>query len=100
MKQLFRYAFMALSLSCALGLSSCRQDFLELKSTSSLSDKDAEGTPEGLFGIVNGLHSMMYRYSFGQYFGSGAPSMNMQLDFLGDDVVNTVPAFHMGYTGM
>ena len=96
MKQLFRYAFMALSLSCALGLSSCRQDFLELKSTSSLSDKDAEGTPEGLFGIVNGLHSMMYRYSFGQYFGSGAPSMNMQLDFLGDDVVNTVPAFHMG----
>lgn len=96
MKQLFRYAFMALSLSCALGLSSCRQDFLELKSTSSLSDKDAEGTPEGLFGMVNGLHSMMYRYSFGQYFGNGAPSMNMQLDFLGDDVVNTVPAFHMG----
>ena len=96
MKQICRYALVALTLSCALGVSSCRGDFLELKSTSSISSKDAEETPAGLMAIVNGLHNMMYSYSFGQGFGNGAPSLNMQLDFLSDDVINTIPAYYMG----
>jgi len=39
---------------------------------------------------------MMYSYGFGQVFGAGIPSLNYQLDMLGDDVINTRPAYHMG----
>ena len=96
MKRIFRYTLVALSFSCALGLSSCKKDFLELKSTQSLTDKDVEGTPEGLLGLVNGLHNAMYRYSFGQRFGMGAPSLNVRLDLLSDDVINTVSTSNLG----
>ena len=96
MKRIFRYTLVALSFSCALGLSSCKKDFLELKSTERLTDKDVEGTPEGLLGLVNGLHNMMYRYSFGQGFGMGAPSLNVRLDLLSDDVINTVSTHNLG----
>ena len=96
MKRIFRYTLVALSFSCALGLSSCKKDFLELKSTQSLTDKDVEGTPEGLLGLVNGLHNAMYRYSFGQRFGMGAPSLNVRLDLLSDDVINTVSTHNLG----
>lgn len=90
MKLLNRYALLALGLSLTAALPSCQKDFLELKTTSAIADKDGEGSPKGLLGIVNGMHNMLYRYNFGQSFGFGAPSLNLRLDLMSDDVVNTV----------
>ncbi len=80
----------------ALALSSCKADYLETQPTSSVGDKVAENTPTGIVALVNGLHNMMYSYGFGQVFGAGIPSLNYQLDMLGDDVINTRPAYYMG----
>lgn len=80
----------------ALALTSCKGDYLETQPTSSVGYKIAEETPTGIVGLVNGLHNMMYSYGFGQVFGAGIPSLNYQLDMLGDDVINTRPAYHMG----
>lgn len=78
-----------------LSLSACQHDYLDLAPTSMLGQKSAEETTEGVVGLVNGLHHMMYNYAFGQVFGYGIPSLNVQLDLLGDDVINTKPAYHM-----
>ena len=78
-----------------LSLASCNRDFLNVTPTANLSNKDAEATEPGIVGLVNGLHNMMYMYNFGQVFSYGFPSMNVQLDMLGDDVINTKPAVHM-----
>ena len=78
-----------------LSLASCKKDFLDVTPTANLSNKDAEATEPGIVGLVNGLHNMMYMYNFGQVFSYGFPSMNVQLDMLGDDVINTKPAVHM-----
>ena len=68
MKRLHKYLAIAAGVTL-LTLPACKKDFLETSSTTSLGDKQAEGTQEGLLGIVNGLHSMMYAYNFGQGFG-------------------------------
>lgn len=93
MKRFTKYTALALGFTLALGLTSCKKDFLERTNTSGLSGKDAESTREGMLGLVNGLHNMMYQYNFGHQFGAGAPSLNVRLDFLGDDVINTRPSF-------
>ncbi len=41
---------------------------------------------------------MMYAYNFGQGFGAGAPSLNLRLDLMSDDVINTQPASLREYT--
>ena len=97
MKRLHKYLAIAAGVTL-LTLPACKKDFLETSSTTSLGDKQAEGTQEGLLGIVNGLHSMMYAYSFGQSFGAGAASLNLRLDLMSDDVINTQPAFLNEYT--
>ena len=97
MKRLHKYLAIAAGVSL-LTLPACKKDFLETSSTSSLGDKQAEGTQEGLQGIVNGLHHMMYTYSFGQAFGAGAPSLNLRLDLMSDDVINTQRAYLREYT--
>ena len=97
MKRLHKYLAIAAGVTL-LTLPACKKDFLETSSTTSLGDKQAEGTQEGLLGIVNGLHSMMYAYNFGQGFGAGAPSLNLRLDLMSDDVINTQPASLREYT--
>ena len=92
--KLFRYI-----LVCSLGalvLTSCKEDYLDTAPTSSVGEKLAEHTPTGVIALVNGIHNMMYSYPFGQGFGFGVPSLNYQLDMLGDDVINTWPAIYMG----
>ncbi|MFJ1378188.1 RagB/SusD family nutrient uptake outer membrane protein [Capnocytophaga canimorsus] len=81
---------------------SCSKDFLETSPSSSIGQKQAEQTEQGVGAILQGLHSMVYSYNFGQGFGLGQPSMAVQLDIMGDDVINTLPAFYMEqyrYTG-
>lgn len=92
--KLFRYI-----LVCSLGalaLTSCKEDYLDTAPTSSVGEGVAEKTPTGVIALVNGIHNMMYSYNFRQYFGYGIPSLNYQLDMLGDDVINTWPAVYMG----
>lgn len=83
-------------------LMGCSKDFLETAPANQVGQQAAENTPEGLTGIVNGIHSMMYRYANGQVWGYGQQSLAAQYDMLGDDMINTRPAFHMStyrYTG-
>lgn len=85
----------ALGLAVALGASSCSKDFLDTKPTHGLGEEDATGTLKGLQALVEGLHYQMYGYNFGQYWGRGQHSMNVQLDMLSDDMINTRPAVYM-----
>ena len=92
--KLFRYI-----LVCSLGalaLTSCKGDYLDTAPTSSVGEKLAEHTPAGVIALVNGIHNMMYSYNFGQAFGAGIPSLNYQLDMIGDDVINSRAAYYMG----
>lgn len=73
----------------------CRKDFLNTEPSSSLSDKRLAQSKEGITGVMNGIHNMFYMYSFGQGFGNGALSLSTQLDFLGNTVVNSLPAIYM-----
>lgn len=75
---------------------SCKDDFLQTNPTDAMSADEASKDATSLNGILDGTHNMFYMYPFGQAFGYGAPSLNAQLDFLGDDVINTLPAYYMG----
>lgn len=92
----FRNICVAAALGTALLLPSCKKDFLETNPTTSLSDAVVESTLPGVEVLINGLHNMMYMYSFGQVFGNGHMSLGTQLDMLSDDMINTQPAYHMG----
>ena len=85
-----------LSVLVLFALSGCESDFLDTNPTTSLSEETLKQTPEGVEGIIEGIHSMFYTYSFGQTFGNGAASLNTQLDFLGGSVINSAPAYYMG----
>ncbi|RIY36307.1 RagB/SusD family nutrient uptake outer membrane protein [Capnocytophaga canis] len=90
----FYKTILALSLVLTIG---CSKDFLDTKPSDQMGDVDAETTAEGLKAIVNGMHNMMYMYNFGgQVGGRGQQGLAAQLDMLGDDMINTKPAYHMG----
>lgn len=77
---------------------SCSRDFLETSPSTSVGETAAETTEQGLNGILNGLHYMTYSYNWGNAhtFGSGQRSIGAQLDMMGDDGINTKPAYYMG----
>lgn len=77
-------------------ITSCSKDFLDTNPTTSLSDETLKQTTEGIEGVMEGIHSMFYTYTFAQVFGYGAASLNTQLDLLGNTFVNSRPAYHMG----
>lgn len=79
-----------------LATASCSKDFLDRVPTHALSDAQAESSLEGITPIVQGLHTYLYAYNFGQYFGRGQHSLGTRLDMLSDDGINTVPAVYMG----
>ena len=82
-----------------LGFSSCSSDFLDTVSTSALSEDQISKDPSGMQGILNGLHNMMYQYDWGDtgahFFGAGHRSVGVQLDIMGGDMINTMPAYFM-----
>ncbi len=70
---------------------SCKDDFLETGPSKSVGEKFAENTEQGLTGILEGIHYMMYSYYFGQGFGAGQESVAAQLDLLGDYFICMFP---------
>lgn len=74
----------------------CAGDYLDNEPSNSISrDKAVENT-EGLRYILEGVHNMIYSYNFSnQVFTLGQPGLNVSLDLLGDDMINTKPAYHM-----
>lgn len=91
-----KYICVAAALGATALLPSCKKDFLETTPTTSLSDAVVESTLPGVEVLVNGIHGMVYNYSFAQGFGHGQTSMAAQLDMLSDDGINTQPAYFMG----
>ncbi|WP_172916684.1 RagB/SusD family nutrient uptake outer membrane protein [Capnocytophaga canis] len=89
----FYKTILIFSLILAVG---CSKDFLETKPSNRMGQTDAETTVEGLEAIANGIHNMMYMYNHGgQVGGLGQQGIAAQLDMLGDDMINTKPAYHM-----
>ncbi|EPT33641.1 RagB/SusD family nutrient uptake outer membrane protein [Phocaeicola abscessus] len=79
-----------------LGSAGCSSDFLETEPSDKISLDQASQSVDGLKTILEGMHNMMYLYTFGHFFGNGEASLNAQIDMLGDDMINTKPAFFMG----
>ncbi len=79
-----------------LSLGSCAKDFLDVKPTDGLAEQDAATTKGASEALVNGVHSLVYnQYSGDQFIGCGQQNFNMYFDILGDDFINTRPAYHM-----
>lgn len=78
-------------------LSACSGDYLDTVPTTSINNVQATKDVSALRTIVEGIHNMMYNYKFssGQLAAVGQPGLNVRFDMLGDDMINTVPAFHM-----
>lgn len=94
MKKIIKYTVLMLVLIAFS--TSCKDDFLETAPSTSIGEKMGEGTSIGLNAILEGMHYMNYSYGFGQGFGFGQTSISAQLDMLGDDFINTKPAYYMG----
>lgn len=91
------YAAMGAAL-IALGSVSCSDDFLNTASSRSLGKDAIVKDASGLQGVLNGMHNMMYLYDWADdahFFGSGHRSVGAQLDMMGDDMINTLPAYFM-----
>lgn len=84
-------------LLCGL-TTSCSSDYLDTKPTSEISGDDIATSIEKIRSVLEGVHGMMYQYEWysrDPLFGSGQASMQMHLDFLGDDMINTKAGFHI-----
>lgn len=90
--------YICAALIFGLGLSSCASDYLDNSPTNALTDKQAVSSLSGLNTILQGVHGMMYTYSFSgdQLMTNGQAAVNYRLDMLGDDFINTLPAYWMG----
>lgn len=85
------------SLAFAGLLTGCAGDYLETDPTGSISEDKATSSLKGLNGMVEGLHNMTYIYHFAQVFGTGLASLNFNYDAIGDDFINTKPAYNMQF---
>lgn len=89
----------ALASACLfLGATSCNKDYLNTFPSSTFDEEQLTNvnTKNGTEGILQGIHGMLYQYSFGQWFGNGLHSLNTRIDWISDLYVNTRPAYYMG----
>lgn len=75
-------------LFATMALGSCKKDFLETTPTQQADDATVFATTANAMAALNGIHRSMYlRYDAQDQGGQG--SMNINIDMLGDDLVNT-----------
>lgn len=93
----FKYLFNIVAFTFVLSVSGCSDSFLNTEPSTSIGEETAESSEKGLQGILEGIHYMAYSYSWSgaHYFGVGQASMGAQLDIMGDDMINTLPAYFM-----
>ncbi|KGL47474.1 RagB/SusD family nutrient uptake outer membrane protein [Porphyromonas cangingivalis] len=85
-----------ISLAMLGAFTGCKKDFLETAPSSSLSDATLKESAKGVEGVMNGIHNMFYMYYFGQRFGDGSASLNVQMDFLSNSSINSYSSLSMG----
>lgn len=87
--------YTAALIASAVVLGGCSKDFLDTAPSSQTGSNIAEETAQGIHGIVNGMHNLLYSYSFGQPMGNGHSVLSAHYDMMGDDMINTLRAYHM-----
>lgn len=91
-----RILSLALLFLLPLLLAGCKKDFLNRAPSNYVDSGTLFNEENGPENVLNGIHSMLYTYGFGQFFGSGLNSLNIQVDFLSDLYINSKPAYYMG----
>lgn len=93
-----KYITKLFALASLFMLSGCGDDFLNTEPSTAIGEVTAETSEKGLKGILEGIHYMTYSYDWNNahLFGTGQAAINMQLDMMGDDFINTLPAYFMG----
>lgn len=75
-------------LLATMTLVSCKKDFLETAPTQQADDEVVFSTTVNVMAALNGIHRSMYKQYDYQDQG-GQSSMNINMDMMGDDLVNT-----------
>lgn len=75
-------------LLAVLSLGACKKDFLETSPTDKVGEEDVFATATNAMAALNGIHRSLYKQYDAQDQG-GQGSMNINLDMMGDDLVNT-----------
>ncbi len=84
-----RYIAIALLLGVTL-LTSCGKEFLDVEPKKSVSAEQIAQDPVLLFGLVQGMNSMMYNYDMGsQFYGLGVSNIHVMIDMMSDDIIKT-----------
>lgn len=84
-------------LALLLLLSGCAKDWLDTKPASSLTKDQVTGDINNLESLIEGIHNWNYAsWKGSQTMPEGVTFLAPYLDMLGDDLFNSVPAFHMG----
>lgn len=97
--KIIKYITSALALTLMLSTSGCSESFLNTEPSTSVGEGVAEGSESGLQSILDGIHYMTYGYNWGSdthSFGTGQASISANLDMMGDDLINSMPAVWMG----
>lgn len=84
----------------ALGMASCKKEYLDTNNPESISDEMVFGKYEYTLHVLNGVLGKYYDYPDANMQGDGgvgSMSFHARLDMMGDDVINSIPAYYMQY---
>jgi hypothetical protein len=83
-----KYIFL---IGCLFYFASCKKDFLDTVPTSSIAEASAFATTDGAFSALNGIHRAMWQ-QYDNQDEAGHGSMMINLDVLGEDLINNATA--------
>ncbi len=90
-----RYIAMALLLGATL-LTGCGKEFLDVEPKESVRTEQIAQDPALIFGLVQGMNSMMYDYNMGsQFYGLGVSNLHVMIDMMSDDLLKTNYGFYL-----